>query len=200
MPPTTTSSSQKSSRPQVTLHGGNRANFLSSWLFLWVFGLLKLSRRHNLSNDNLSLQESEKAGVVGDKLEKTWLGECKESHPSIRRALIRTFGFSYSLLGFYKLIWAVLNFIGSYYLLNELIKYVEKYDAGQKPTEFSGHMYALGLFLTAFFSSIAINQLVAECTRFGVQVRAALMVLVYRKSLKISSVRGNTAVGVWNID
>ena len=58
--------------PNVTIYGGNRANFLSSWFFLWIFRLLKISRKHNLGSENLILQESEKAQIVGDRLEGFW--------------------------------------------------------------------------------------------------------------------------------
>ncbi|CAG8447380.1 10995_t:CDS:10 [Ambispora gerdemannii] len=196
MPPQTVNL-PKSSQPQVTLYGANRINFLSSWLFLWIFGLLKVSRRHNLDSDNLSLQESERAGVVGDKLERAWNEEHDRKERSIRHALIKTFGFSYALLGLYKILWAASIFIGSYYLLNQLIIYIEERDDSDSDNDIpnsSGHLYAMGLFLTSVFSSIFYNQLISECTRIGVQVRAALMVLVYRKSLRLSYVRGNADI------
>ncbi|CAG8541755.1 6472_t:CDS:10 [Ambispora leptoticha] len=193
MPPQT--SNLPKSQPQVTLYGSNRINFLSSWLFLWVFGLLKVSRRHNLDSDDLLLQESEKAGVVGNKLENAWNEERDRKERSIRHALIKTFGFSYALLGLYKILWAASIFVGSYYLVNQLIIYIEKRDAnGHENDNSSGYLYAIGLFLTSAFSSIFYNQLISECTRIGVQVRAALMVLIYRKSLRLSSVRGNADI------
>jgi hypothetical protein len=64
-------------RPNVIIHGGNRLNFISSWLFLWIFRLLNISRKHNLGKDNLTLQNSETAKVVGDKLENFWKLENK---------------------------------------------------------------------------------------------------------------------------
>lgn len=54
----------------------------------------------------------------------------------------------------------------------------------------TGHIYAVALFLSALFSSIAIHQLYGECNRMSVQIKAALTVLIYRKSLKLSRVRG----------
>lgn len=59
-------------RPNVTIHGGNRLNFISSWFFLWIFQLLNISRKRNLGKDDLTLQDSETAKVVGDRLENFW--------------------------------------------------------------------------------------------------------------------------------
>ncbi|CAJ0761611.1 2596_t:CDS:10, partial [Entrophospora sp. SA101] len=184
--------SKSASRLNVTIYGSNRANFLSSWLFLWIFHVLKISRKHNLRRDNLFLQNSEKAKILGDKIEENWNAQCNEckndSKPSILRTLIKTFGISYAFLGIYKLFAASFLFIGSYYLLNELIKYIEQEKDGSG--QGTAHVYAVGMFLCALFSSIFVHQLIAESTRIGVQVRAALMVLIYRKALKLSTVRG----------
>nr|CAG8514555.1 14497_t:CDS:10 [Entrophospora candida] len=145
--------SKSASRLNVTIYGSNRANFLSSWLFLWIFHVLKISRKHNLRRDNLFLQNSEKAKILGDKIEENWNAECNECKND-----------------------------------SELIKYIEleKDGSGQG----TAHVYAVGMFLCALFSSIFVHQLIAESTRIGVQVRAALMVLIYRKALKLSTVRG----------
>ena len=77
MPPANISKS--SNRPNVIIHGGNRLNFISSWLFLWIFRLLNISRKHNLGTDNLTLQNSETAKVVGDRLENFWMQENKKN-------------------------------------------------------------------------------------------------------------------------
>ncbi|CAI2185406.1 19084_t:CDS:10 [Funneliformis geosporum] len=162
MPPANVSRS--SNRPNVVIHGGNRLNFISSWLFLWIFHVLNIYRKHNLASDNLTLQNSETAKVVGDRLEKVWNLECeKNSKPSIRRAIVKSFGTYYAFL-----------------------------ESGSNISDLKAYMYALGLFLCSLFSSIFINQLIAESTRIGVQVRAALMVLIYRKSLRLSSLHGGT--------
>ena len=73
----TTNVSRSSNRPNVVIHGGNRLNFISSWFFLWIFQLLNISRKRNLGKDDLTLQDSETAKVVGDRLENFWKLECE---------------------------------------------------------------------------------------------------------------------------
>jgi ABC-type multidrug transport system fused ATPase/permease subunit len=51
-------------------------------------------------------------------------------------------------------------------------------------------MYAMALGLAGFFSSIAIHQQYSECNRVGIKVKAAIMGLIYRKSLRLSRVKG----------
>ncbi|CAG8531990.1 7856_t:CDS:10 [Paraglomus brasilianum] len=180
----------KSSKPYVTIHGSNRPNFLSSWLFLWVFRILLIPKQ-KLNDENFVLQDSEKAVNVGNKLETQWNEERERarennSKPSILKTLIKTFGAYYALLGLYKVFWIIFMYIGTWYLVDQLLLHIEQ----GRVSLLSGHIYALGFFLCALFSSICINQLIAECTRVGVQVRAALMVMIYRKSLRLGSVPG----------
>ncbi|KAF9282831.1 hypothetical protein BGZ68_005732 [Mortierella alpina] len=113
------------------------------------------------------------------------------------------FGRPYLMLAFYKVFWIIFTYLGSYFLVSRLIGFVESAESAAdknvplqelKPLT-EGYLYAFGLFLTCIGSSICIQQVMAECTRIGVQVRAGLMVLIYRKSLKLSSPHG----GIGNI-
>jgi hypothetical protein len=85
---------------------------------------------------------------------------------SISRALLAAFGRPYFLLAFYKLFWIVFTYLGAYFFVRKLIVFVET--EPKDPTE--GYLYALGLFLTSVASSVCIQQVMAECTRIGVQV------------------------------
>ena len=48
----------------------------------------------------------------------------------------------------------------------------------------------MSLGLAGLFSSIAIHQQYAECNRVGLKVKAAVMGLIYRKSIRLSRVKG----------
>ncbi|ORY95166.1 hypothetical protein BCR41DRAFT_375894 [Lobosporangium transversale] len=107
------------------------------------------------------------------------------------------FGRPYLMLAFYKMFWIIFTYLGSYFFVKRIISHVEQVsdeNMGQNSSA-EGYLYALGLFLTCIGSSVCIQQVMAECTRIGVQVRAGLMVLIYRKSLKLSSAHG----GIGNI-
>ncbi|KAK9723053.1 hypothetical protein K7432_002162, partial [Basidiobolus ranarum] len=184
--------SRKIGHPETIELGGS--NFLSNWFFVWVFRLLTECKSIDTGLDLLTLRKSETAKVVGSKLEKSWHKECmhpKDGVPSIRRALFVTFKGKYMLIGIYKIFWAVFIYLGAYYFLKQLIRYsTNVLSETDRSSYVNAHIYAVVLFLTAIFSSICIHQLSAECTRIGIQVRAALMVLIYRKSLKLITVQG----------
>ncbi|KAF9165068.1 hypothetical protein DFQ26_000661 [Actinomortierella ambigua] len=124
----------------------------------------------------------------------------------ISRALLAAFGRPYMLLAFYKVFWIILTYLGSYFFVKRLISFVEvkqksalelSSQSSSPPSlqfqdsPLEGYLYALGLFLTAIGSSVCLQQLTAECTRIGVQVRAGLMALIYRKALKLSNTQGS---------
>ncbi|KAF9153461.1 Multidrug resistance-associated protein 4 [Linnemannia schmuckeri] len=184
----------------IVLKGGHSFNFVSQWFFLWVIPLLRRTRSDpDFDPDAIELQQEESAQYAGERLGERWRQEeldFKEK-ASVSRALMSAFGRPYLMLAFYKVFWIIFTYVGSYFLVKQLITYVETTPLDQREATSSrdGYLYALGLFLTCVGSSICIQQVMAECTRIGVQVRAGLMVLIYRKSLKLSSAHG----GIGNI-
>ncbi|KAK3841969.1 MAG: P-loop containing nucleoside triphosphate hydrolase protein [Linnemannia gamsii] len=193
-------SSSSLSLDPIVLKGGHSFNFVSQWFFLWVIPLLRRTRSDpDFDQDSIELQQEESAQYAGERLGDRWRQEeldFKEK-ASISRALMSAFGRPYLMLAFYKVFWIIFTYVGSYFLVNQLIKYVETtpIDVRKETSSRDGYLYALALFLTCVGSSICIQQVMAECTRIGVQVRAGLMVLIYRKSLKLSSAHG----GIGNI-
>ncbi|ORX88735.1 P-loop containing nucleoside triphosphate hydrolase protein [Basidiobolus meristosporus CBS 931.73] len=170
------------------------SNIISNWFFIWVFRLLARVNTIDAGLELLTLKKTETSKIVGSKLEKNWQKEITRSSigvPSIRRALFATFRGKYLLIGVYKIFWAAFIYLGAYLFLKRLIQHSTNVLSEEDHSSYvTAHVYAVVLFLSAIFSSICIHQLSAECTRIGVQVRAALMVLIYRKALKLSTVQG----------
>ncbi|KAK3808729.1 MAG: P-loop containing nucleoside triphosphate hydrolase protein [Benniella sp.] len=180
----------------VLIKGGNSLNFVSQWFFLWVFPLLKRTRSDpDFDPDSIELQKEETAEYTGERLSERWRQEQIDykDKASISRALMSAFGRPYLLLAFYKVFWIIFTYLGAYFFVKRLISFVEftpEEERASKPIA-EGYLYALGIFLTCVGSSVCIQQVMAECTRIGVQVRAGLMVLIYRKSLKLPSAQGS---------
>lgn len=83
-----------------------------------------------------------------------------------------------------------MTWFATFYFLRQFILYKESLSTNNPTTHHWGHLMALGLFICAFLGSISFHQLTIQTTRIGIQCRAALMVLIYRKSLKLSYVKG----------
>ncbi|KAI9103116.1 P-loop containing nucleoside triphosphate hydrolase protein [Phlyctochytrium arcticum] len=174
--------------------------FLSNWFFFWVYPILFRANRVSMKNLNLKLGKAESARRNADALEESWKMELQKpaEQQSIIKALARVYGKTYALIGIYKIVWGIFTWLSAYWLLKQIIAFI----ASKAPSAKDGHLYAIGLLLASLFSSIAIHQLYAECNRIGVQVRAALTGLVFRKSLRLSRIRGGAGdvINIYSTD
>eukprot|EP00158_Paraphelidium_tribonemae_P009637 Partr_v1_DN28917_c0_g1_i2_m25279 putative ATP-binding cassette, sub-family C (CFTR MRP), member len=185
MPSTNPSDSKQKGMEPILLKG---SFFLSDWLFAYVYEIGYYCRKLPAKALRFRLREFDSAAFNADKIDAAWSAEQKAnpSQPSVFRALWKAYGLNYMLIGLYKLVWGLFTWLGAWYFLKETIKFV-----GNKNLPIlDGHLWAIGLLLASLFSSIAIHQLYAECNRIGIQVRSAVSSLVYRKSLRLSRVRG----------
>ncbi|EGF83598.1 hypothetical protein BATDEDRAFT_8420, partial [Batrachochytrium dendrobatidis JAM81] len=169
------------------------SNIISQLLFIWVFRLVRLCRRvSDIRNINFSLNESETAKATGDKLESIWNAEVNQSNEkaSLLRALFKAFGKIYIPLALWKICWAGFTWAGSFWLLQWILMYQEARETASPWPVHHAYIHTAGLFVCAVFASLCFHQLTLQNTRIGIQCRAALMVLIYRKSLRLSYVKG----------
>ncbi|KAJ8323624.1 hypothetical protein QVD99_007208 [Batrachochytrium dendrobatidis] len=165
-------------------------HFISNWFFVWVYPIVHRASTHTTSafaKIQLQLRPAESARTNTEKLESEWLRLYKEDPSNARflRALYTTYGFEYGMIGIYKILWTFFTWAGAWYLLKLMLVFLTT-----RGIMLNGHMYALALFLSSFFSSIAIHQQYAECNRVGIKIRAAITGMVYRKSLRVSRLKG----------
>lgn len=108
---------------------------------------------------------------------------CKnEPEVTLCRALFRAYGVKFFLLGIVKFLANCLTF-GGPLLLNALVSFMENRN---EPMRF-GYYYALGLFLVTFSAAMLGTHFNYQISKIQVQVRAALITTVYRKSLSVSA-------------
>jgi hypothetical protein len=93
------------------------------------------------------------------------------------RAFVNAFGVRYASLAIWKVIWAILTWLGAYAILKWLIQYCERRDEQNGNIEssisapiYQGHLLALALFLSSSIASICFHQLTIQCAKIGVQV------------------------------
>ncbi|KAI9598979.1 hypothetical protein BDF19DRAFT_419287 [Syncephalis fuscata] len=113
----------------------------------------------------------------------------KKKNPSVRRALRRTFLRNHNFLAIWRLFAIAFTYIGAYYLFKNVVLFIETLSKPNAAKSYhETHIYALALLLSIWLASICSHQLVAESTRTGIQVRSAIMALIFRKSLRLHSV------------
>jgi ABC-type multidrug transport system fused ATPase/permease subunit len=111
--------------------------------------------------------------------------------PLIRKAIFKSFGLRFIVNGLWKIVWEISLWIGAYWLLKVTIQWVRDGSvAGASSNKLTGHMYALGFFLSSFIASIAIHQLLSQSGRLGLRVKSALMVQIFKKSLVLARIKG----------
>ena len=88
--------------------------------------------------------------------------------------------------GIWKITWAFAEWFSAYWLLTQTIAYVRS----ESPNSTDGHLYAMGFLLASIMASISIHQLYSRSGRLGIQVKASLMVQIFKKSLVLSRIKG----------
>ncbi|XP_041468071.1 ATP-binding cassette sub-family C member 10-like [Lytechinus variegatus] len=148
----------------------------------------------NEPNDDMqeSHERTERKGYGSTKVRSRKLEEdnvpeviikngCKQE-VTLCRALFRAFGVKFFLLGIVKFLANILTFAGPL-LLNALVSFMED---RTEPMRY-GYYYALGLFLATFSAAMLGTHFNYQVSKIQIQVRAALITTVYRKSLSVSA-------------
>jgi hypothetical protein len=168
--------------------GEGDASWWSQMLFNWMTPLLVLGRQTQLNDsDLLPLLDEDTCQASGARLNKEWqkvLSHKNEKEPSLFRALVQTFGWSFAVSGLWKIVNDTVVFIGPL-MLQSLIRFVEQSDDDKSIMD--GAMLALGIFAAKTIETIALGQYFQMGFRIGGQVRSAITHLVYRKAFMLSS-------------
>ncbi|TPX46318.1 hypothetical protein SeLEV6574_g03291 [Synchytrium endobioticum] len=169
------------------------SNVISQLFFFWVWRIIAICRKaDDLREVPLALRFTETAKVTGDLLGRAWsLEELQQSkQTTLFGALYRAFGSRYALLSIWKVSWAIFSWFSAFFLMRWLVEYSERSDAGADNPAWVGYSIAAGLFVSCAAGSLCFHQLSMQTTRIGIQCRAALMVMIYRKSLRLSYIKG----------
>lgn len=132
------------------------------------------------------MSKRDDAEHVSQKFEEAWAEERQLPNPSLVRALRHAFGFRFMLAGIPKLTYDLLGFLPPLAMSN-IIAWLEDDTAAN----YVGYVYALVIFLAPFLQTILGNQYFYMTFNTGMQVRAAVVSAVYRKSLRLSPASRN---------
>ncbi|XP_013401317.1 multidrug resistance-associated protein 7 [Lingula anatina] len=102
---------------------------------------------------------------------------------TLLKALHKTFGTEYYLLGILKLMSDAIGFAGPL-LLNLLVSFMEN----QTEPMYNGYIYAGSLFISTFIGALLSTQFNYHVQVVGLKLRAAIITTIYRKSLQVNTV------------
>lgn len=169
-----------------------RVGHLGRLLFAWFTPLVNLAVERDQANGKLEttdlypLMQQDLAEVQMRRLEKEWQEELRRPKPSLTRAMSRAYRWEVAGTAWIKLINDVGHFIGPV-LLNRIILFVKE------GTEHDGlgYIYALGMLLSSAVQALAMAHYFQRGYRTGMRLRAGLILLAYRKALKILTWESN---------
>ncbi|KAL3666295.1 hypothetical protein V7S43_008546 [Phytophthora oleae] len=163
---------------------GAHAPWISRVTFCWLSPLLTQGAAQPLQTDDLWALETEddtervtnalRDAVNNNNGQSLWI--------PIRQA----FGFNMYLAGACKLAGDCFGFVGPI-CINSLIKYVEDPKVAMFASSHYGYILGIMLFVASVLQTLCLHQHHHLVIREAIRVRSALTMLVYEKSLKLSS-------------
>lgn len=168
------------------------ANPLSRVTFWWANKMLALGNKRPLSGADLwPLCSSEKSANLCDRFDERWEEEKRKEKPSLAKSFVKVFAKPFAIAGIFKFVNDVCQFLQPV-MLNLVISFVQDTNAPYS----RGFLIVLGMFSVAVFQTLAVNTYFFGVFRVGMQIRAAVVSAVYRKSVRLSNAaRMGSSVG-----
>nr|XP_012230280.1 PREDICTED: probable multidrug resistance-associated protein lethal(2)03659 [Linepithema humile] len=176
-----------------------KANIISVLLWLWTLKLFRTGYKKVLETEDLfDPLKSDRANLLGNRLEKRWYIELENSRkkkrkPSLLRTIFRTFIYEYTLLGLIQILNEFIIRLGTPLLLGGLLRYFRK-DSTESYE--NALWYGAGISIATVIYVISGNQTIFGAFHVGAKVRTAVCSVIYRKALRLSKTAlGETAPG-----
>ncbi|KAG0271977.1 Multidrug resistance-associated protein 1 [Linnemannia exigua] len=173
-----------------------KANFFSRITFHFMQPIVSLGYKRPLVQEDIdSLMPKEMQAEQSHlRLSTRWNAKkIKCADRDIVPSLMKTILFSFKAQWVSMTIIRVLSSIMTYVspqLLNSLLGFIQSYtspnEADHKPVAL-GIILAFGMFFTSLLVTFLNTQLTAMSTNLGIEVRTALMSMIYRKALRLSN-------------
>jgi len=170
-----------------------KSTFEKAWwpskiLFLWISPIMWKGYRGQLTEDDLEYNKADAAEDNANKMESAWAEQMKTPNPSLRRAMTDTFGRDMLKAAGWMLAWSCLVILACFYFVRRLFVFVRETANNSPLPMYEGWLYACFFWVCCWLLCVCLQQMSARAVQTGIQVRGALMTLVYRKSLRIANV------------
>lgn len=170
------------------LEGGvpeRQASCCSFILLAWFSPIINLAFQRNaaglklLSEDLYPLDDRDRAELQRQRLAVEWQKELSEQDPSLLRALRRAFLGEVLTTGLIKLAYDLVHFVNPF-LLSKIIAEIRFHQGPHR----MAYVCAVAMVVTSFTDAVLNAHYTRRGSRTGMRVRAALIMLVYDKSLR----------------
>eukprot|EP00466_Bigelowiella_natans_P000729 jgi/Bigna1/74417/fgenesh1_pg.29_\ len=162
------------------------AGLLSILTFWWMNGIMQKGFDHPLAESELMPpSQKERPHRLYNSFEKEWESQKLEydtETPSLIRVLRRAFGRIFFEAGFLKWIYDSLQII-SPLILSQITLYLQE---GSTQPRINGWFFVAALFGIGILKTLVLHQYFHRMFRFGMRIRAAMVIAVYQKALRLS--------------
>ncbi|KAG0299913.1 Multidrug resistance-associated protein 1 [Linnemannia gamsii] len=174
-----------------------KANFFSRITFHFMQPTVSLGYKRPLAQEDIdSLMPTEMQAAQSHlRLSTRWnakklkYANQGDSTPSLMKTILFSFKSQWVPMIIMRVLISVLTYV-SPQLLNSLLGFIASYaspnEEDHKPVEL-GILLAFGMFFTSILATFLNAQIQAASTNLGLEVRIALMSMIYRKALRLSN-------------
>ncbi|KAG4104317.1 P-loop containing nucleoside triphosphate hydrolase protein [Neocallimastix lanati (nom. inval.)] len=163
------------------------ANIISKIIFSWEDHLFRIGYSRPIEkNDVYLLDPKLKEERNEERFYQKWdKGLAKKGKASVFKILVRMFGPKWCFAGFLKFITDICNNISPLFL-ELLLDHLSKENIDHKD-EYKGWIYIGAIFGLQLFVTICLNNYLKLVFEVGLSVRATIIGIIYRKTLKLSN-------------
>ncbi|KAG6555718.1 hypothetical protein Mapa_002956 [Marchantia paleacea] len=168
--------------PAPVVTGFANAGFFSRVWFLWLSPFLKVGGSRTLEpGDVPELAGADRAQDLFHRFDTEWQKHERKPN-SLRNALFKTFRWNLAQCGCLAFIKVCVAYVGP-----ALIASFMNVVAGNERFPYEGYVLVCVLIVSKIVEATTIHQLSFHSQRMGMQVRSAIISVLYRKGLRLSS-------------
>jgi len=169
------------------------AGVLSKLSFAFLFPMLAMGFGGTLTQEKLlPVPKPQRTSTVNADFLEAWSQELARSKkPNLANALVHAFGRPFILASIFKAVYDCLQFVGPQ-VLHAVITYLDPNAPAPAwvawvPEDMQGYYIVAVLFFSGLLQTAVLHQYFYRVFNVGMNLRAAVVLAVYRKSLTISS-------------
>ncbi|KAF9083250.1 hypothetical protein BGX23_011649 [Mortierella sp. AD031] len=193
---------------QVQSQGGRyeKANLFSRISFHFLQPILRNGYKGPLSAMDIQgmMPHRIKTEYSHDLLNNRWQramtkAESRGKEPSLFLTIMKTYSWGWIPIMIFRLAASSFTYVLPV-LLNQILNFIESYSTEEPQPTSLGTILAFGMFFASVLSAFCIGQYYQTAINVGVEIRTALIAMVYRKSLRLSNAakQSNTAGEISN--
>ncbi|KAF9933077.1 hypothetical protein FBU30_006578 [Linnemannia zychae] len=170
-----------------------KANLFSRLTFHYLQPIISAGFKHPLAAKDIE-------GMVPDRIKTQYSHDLLNNHwqakvakakakgvkPSLFTTVITTYGWSWFPIMVFRIGASTLTYVQPQ-LLNELLAFIASYQTDNPKPVALGIILAFGMFFASLLNSFFMAQYFQSTMNIGIEARTALIAMIYRKSLKLTS-------------